>query len=150
VVLANDLYREFGKQTHRACRVRCQCGTEAIRTYGELRCGRSPSCGCKSRERDIEAVWRDLLAKLSRRGWEFHLTLPQLKAVVQLPCAYCGREPSNVYRLRYKVGGVYQRGVDSSMEIRWSGLDRVDSAKGYMPGNVVPCCGECNGMKSNH
>lgn len=94
-------------------------------------------------------MWRELFAKLKRRGWDFHLTLPQLKAVTQLPCSYCGKEPSNIYRLKYKVDGKYQRGVDPSMEIRWSGLDRVDSAKGYVHGNVVPCCGECNGMKSD-
>lgn len=52
--------------------------------------------------------------------------------------------------MKYKVDGKYQRGVDPSMEIRWSGLDRVDSALGYVYGNVVPCCGGCNGMKSNH
>jgi hypothetical protein len=147
-VLENDLYKSFGNQTHRACRVRCECRAEAVRTYGELRCGRSPSCGCKSKERNIETVWRQMHNALKRRGWDFHLTLPELKFVTQLPCAYCGKEPSNVFRVKYKVDGVYQRGVDPSMEIRWSGLDRVDSSKGYVYGNVVPCCGECNGMKS--
>jgi hypothetical protein len=149
-VIENDWYKAFKSQVMRACLVRCSCSaqTEAYLTYGELRCGRSPSCGCKSKQRDIETVWRDLLEKLRRRGWEFHLTLPQLKYVTQLNCAYCGKEPSNVYRLRYKVDGVHQRGVDPSMEVRWSGLDRIDSSKGYEYGNVVPCCGECNAMKS--
>ena len=27
------------------------------------------------------------------------------------------------------------------------GLDRVDSSKGYVQGNVVPCCGPCNTKK---
>jgi hypothetical protein len=149
-VLENDLYKVFETQTQRACLVRCSCGTTdpVVRTYGELRCGRSPSCGCISKERSIESVWNDLLEKIKRRGWDFHLTLPQLKAVVKLPCVYCGKDPSNVYRLRYKVDGAYQRGVDPSMELRWSGLDRVDSSQGYIHGNVVPCCGECNAMKS--
>ena len=150
-VLENDLYKSFGNQSTRACRVRCQCGTEAIRTYGELRCGRSPSCGCISRERHLDSVWRQLRNSLSRRDWEFHLTLSQLKVCVRprLPCAYCGKEPSNIFRMKYKdVDGVYRRGVDPSMEIRWSGLDRVDSSLGYIHGNVVPCCGECNAMKS--
>lgn len=150
-VLENDRYRSFGTQTHRACLVRCTCPekTEAIRTYGELRCGRSPSCGCISRERDIETVWSDLLKKHDRRGWDCHLTLPQIKAVMKVPCSYCGKEPSNIHRLRYKVDGKYRRGVDPSMEVRWSGLDRVDSTKGYIPGNVVPCCRECNRMKTD-
>ena len=150
IVVENDWYKSFNGQVHRACFVRCECAaqTEAYRTYGELRCGRSPSCGCISRERSIETVWKDLLAKVSRRGWECHLTLPQLKEISQLPCAYCGGEPSNTHRLKYKVDGKYQRGVAPEMEIRYTGLDRLDSTKGYIPGNVVPCCFECNGMKS--
>jgi hypothetical protein len=150
-VIENDLYRGFKSQVQRACRVRCSCpaANEAVCTYGDLRSGKSPSCGCKSRERNIETVWKELLDKLSRRGWDFHLTLPQLKSVTQLPCAYCGREPSNMYRVRYKIDGTYQRGAVPNMEIRYSGLDRVDSSKGYILGNVVPCCGECNGMKSD-
>ena len=148
-IIENGLYIIFDSQTQRACRVRCDCGTVAIVTCSDLRSGKSPSCGCKSRDRDIETVWNDLLAKHSRRGWDCHLTLPQLKLITQLPCSYCGKEPSNVHRLKYKVGGVYQRGVDISMEIRWSGLDRIDSKLGYLPGNVVPCCFECNRMKTH-
>jgi len=149
-VLENDRYKSYGNQTHRACLVRCICGTTppVLRTYGELRCGRSPSCGCLSKERSLETVWKDLHAKIARRGWDFHLTLGELKRVSQLPCAYCGKGPSNVHRLKYKVDGAYRRGVDPSMEIRYSGMDRVDSTKGYIHGNVVPCCGECNAMKS--
>ena len=30
------------------------------------------------------------------------------------------------------------------MDIRYSGLDRLDSSKGYIHGNVVPCCRNCN------
>lgn len=29
------------------------------------------------------------------------------------------------------------------------GLDRIDSAKGYVQGNVVPCCTSCNRIKGN-
>lgn len=148
VVLENDLYKSFTSQTMRACRVRCRCGTEAIRTYGELRCGRSPSCGCKSKKRSVDTVWNDLYSKIKSRGWDFHLTLPQLKLISQMSCAYCGKEPSNTHRVKYKVDGVYQRILDSSLVVRYSGMDRIDSMKGYIHGNVVPCCGECNGMKS--
>ena len=27
------------------------------------------------------------------------------------------------------------------------GLDRIDNSKGYVIGNVVPCCGNCNRIK---
>jgi hypothetical protein len=65
-----------------------------------------------------------------------------------MPCAYCGKKPSNIYRLSYVVGGKRQRYTAPEMEIHYSGIDRVDSTKGYIHGNVVPCCGECNAMKS--
>ena len=29
-----------------------------------------------------------------------------------------------------------------------TGLDRVDSNKGYTDDNVVPCCGSCNQLKN--
>lgn len=147
-VLENDLYKSFRTQTMRACLVRCKCGSERIKTYGELRDKRSPSCGCKSRQRSIDTVWRDLYAKIKQRGWDFHLTLPQLKFVSQLPCEYCGKEPSNIHRVKYKIDGVYKRVPLPKLEIRYSGMDRVDSTEGYTFGNVVPCCFDCNGMKS--
>lgn len=30
-----------------------------------------------------------------------------------------------------------------------NGIDRIDSSKGYFKGNCVPCCYQCNSMKSN-
>ena len=147
-ILENDLYKSFKSQTMRACRVRCRCGTVRVLTYGELRCGRSPSCGCKSKQRSIETIWNDLFEKHKRRGREFHLTLPQFKVIVQKNCAYCGKEPSNTHRVKYKVDGAYKRIPDASMELRYSGLDRVDTSRDYVAGNVVPCCFGCNKMKS--
>jgi hypothetical protein len=96
-------------------------------------------------ERGIEQVWVDLYRRHTDRERGFHLTLAELKIVTQLPCVYCGKEPSNIYQLRYRAGGKYH--VDPSKEIRCSGLDRVDSDKDYVHSNVVPCCWDCNRMK---
>lgn len=30
------------------------------------------------------------------------------------------------------------------------GLDRIDNSRGYEPGNVVPCCGRCNRIRSDN
>jgi hypothetical protein len=76
-----------------------------------------------------------------------HLTLPQVKFVSQMPCAYCGKEPSNLFRRKYKADDG-KHGYGPEMEIRYSGIDRVDATKGYIHGNVVPCCWECNKIKS--
>ena len=29
------------------------------------------------------------------------------------------------------------------------GIDRLDSSKGYIVGNITPCCGTCNSMKND-
>jgi hypothetical protein len=84
---------------------------------------------------------------MGHRGKDFHLTLPQLKFVSKMPCTYCGKEPSNVFYVRYRTDGKAAR--VPGLDIRYSGLDRVDSSKGYIHGNVVPCCGECNLLKND-
>jgi hypothetical protein len=43
------------------------------------------------------------------------------------PCHYC-------------KGSISKNGI---------GLDRIDNSKGYEMDNVVPCCGECNRIRSN-
>lgn len=131
----------------RACRVRCTCGNEKTLRASNLRSGKSTSCGCKVRERSIDAVWVSILASLRCRGFDCHITLPQLKVLAKFPCVYCGKEPSNIHRLRYSVDGKQQ--TDPTLEIRWSGLDRIDSSRGYICGNIVPCCNRCNCMKNN-
>lgn len=148
VVLENDLRKTYRSQRVRACRVLCGgCGTKKIMTYGEFRLNKS--CGCRRiAERSVETIWRDLLRNIVARGWESDLTLDQLKIISLLNCAYCGKEPSNIHRVKYRVDGVYKRRPDSSMEICYSGIDRVDSTKGYLSGNMVPCCFACNGVKS--
>lgn len=149
-VIENDVRERvnIARRSRRACRVRCECGNEGVVSYANLRKGVSASCGHKAKERDIESAWNKLLSGIKNRGWDFHLTLPQLKAIVKLPCAYCGREPSNLFRMNYKVDGIRKRDAYPEMDIRWSGLDRVDSSKGYVFANVVPCCAQCNAMKS--
>lgn len=36
---------------------------------------------------------------------------------------------------------------DGSLSLSGVGLDRLDNLKGYVIGNVVPCCGGCNRMR---
>lgn len=61
-----------------------------------------------------------------RRKIEWTLGREQYIALVSLPCAYCFL-PSDV-----------EAGV---------GLDRLDNDRGYVDGNVVPCCSICNAVR---
>jgi hypothetical protein len=65
-----------------------------------------------------------------KRQLVFDLTLEEFTSLSDADCVYCGDLPS--------IGceGVVRNGVD-----------RVDSGKGYVQGNVVSCCKTCNIMK---
>lgn len=63
-----------------------------------------------------------------RRGIVWELTWEQFASFLGQPCHYCGCEISG--------GG--------------AGLDRKDSASGYTTENVLPCCRECNRVKSHN
>lgn len=58
------------------------------------------------------------------------LTNQQFHDIVSMPCAYCGKEPTETHH---------------------NGLDRIDSDnRVYSADNVVSCCGDCNIMKYKH
>jgi len=60
------------------------------------------------------------------RGIDWHLTDDEAKAMLVLPCVYCGH---------------------LDLETRVNGIDRLDSSKGYKTENCRPCCKNCNYMK---
>ena len=60
-----------------------------------------------------------------RQGREFTIDREQFNALVMGNCVYSGHPPNPV-----------------------NGIDRVNNALGYVPGNVVTCCHICNVAKS--
>lgn len=67
-----------------------------------------------------------------RRGISFCLTPEQFEDIIRRPCFYCGGFSS-----------------DRFSKSRGNGIDRVDSSKGYVLDNCVPCCSTCNFIKNN-
>lgn len=63
----------------------------------------------------------------SKAGHKFTITFDYWHSLVQKPCHYCGEK-------------LNKQGL---------GLDRVTNSKGYVNGNVVPCCKNCNIMKNS-
>lgn len=74
--------------------------------------------------------------KSKERG--FDLTFEQFKILVKSKCHYCGAN-----------GYVSKGHRDWSADVLVNGLDRLDSSKGYLYHNVVPCCRVCNSAKSD-
>jgi hypothetical protein len=62
-----------------------------------------------------------------RRGLEWNITLELYLKLCELPCFYCERVTEN----------------------SGYGLDRLDNSKGYFIENDVPCCRDCNVIKSD-
>lgn len=70
-----------------------------------------------------------------RSGKEFTLTLEQSSEMYKSNCYYCGKEPSN--KVKLNTGNIYL----------YSGIDRIDSKRGYSPDNTRSCCVNCNKAK---
>jgi|SRR5215469_7582028 len=148
-----DLIPEKIGKRHAQIKVRCDCGTVKIIRRGNFRQGRTTSCGCWRKEvilkrgrtrvlpygraaanRTFEVYQKDA----QRRGYGFSLDFDEFMRLTQLPCAYCGGLPSNC-----KSNG------ECNGSFIYNGIDRIDSAQGYIAGNMNPCCRICNRAKSD-
>jgi hypothetical protein len=109
-----------------------------------LRTGNTKSCGCLSLERKAatrlpndRAVINQIILQYKRhaksRGIDFLLGHKEVEQLVRAPCDYCGDPAGNLKKTK-----------DLRQGFAHNGIDRVDSGKSYIGGNVVPCCGICN------
>lgn len=72
------------------------------------------------------AAFATYRAHAAKRNLEFQLTREEFDALCSRECTYCRRPTTATNR---------------------NGVDRRDSSRGYVAGNCVPCCAECNQMK---
>ena len=73
--------------------------------------------------RHVGRQMRSYTSKAMVKGREFALSTDDTYKLLTSSCTYCG-------------GPGY-------------GIDRIDSTKGYIEGNVTPCCSRCNVMKND-
>jgi hypothetical protein len=143
---------------------RCDCGSIVKMATSSFRAG-TKSCGCigfgRKRyttrrggvgslqggsltfERQVRANAESLFSKYRRaaikRGYEWRLTYVEFLRIVVQDCHYCGEPPAQEH--------VVRAGRTDGQPFIYNGIDRVDNARGYETGNVVPCCGVCNTAK---
>lgn len=78
------------------------------------------------RKTSLKGRFMDCKRGAIKRNKEFNITLEQFDIETQNPCGYCGTTD------------------------RKRGLDRIDNNIGYLPGNVISCCWQCNWMKNDY
>lgn len=130
----------------------CDCGKTKNVPTNELRANRVGSCGCLLTvpEPAFSGLFSAYKGQAKSRGITWELTEEQFKYLVQSPCHYTGRPPSNVYtsassRGRNKRGLPF---VEKDTYI-YNGIDRLDSNKGYTVENCVPSCKDANLAKQS-
>lgn len=91
------------------------------------------------RKRPYESHYNSFLVAAKRRGKECTLTYRQFANVSAIGmCFYCESLIPKTEFLRH-----------GEPVLNKFGIDRIDNAKGYERQNIVPCCFECNTIKSN-
>ena len=91
-------------------------------------------------EANFRALYRTYKRSALRRNHQFELSPERFRELTQSHCYVCGKPPTREYRhelhkKRFKTPYIC------------NGVDRFDNRDGYIEGNVVPCCGNCNMAK---
>lgn len=143
-------FHHRGKHYRKYYLFRCDCGKEKIILGAGVTSGNTKSCGClykKAHERRIlpnhGCGKNNLILQYKRhakdRGLIYKLSKDMFLKLIEQPCYYCGRTPSNIKKTKNdKEGFLY------------SGIDRKDSSIGYISSNVVSCCDKCNKSKREY
>jgi hypothetical protein len=127
----------------------CDCGNETVALARDLIDGTKKSCGClaftglraggsnrlPAGESAFNCYFYGYKKSARQRSYEWDLTKEQFKEITSSNCHYCGIPPSNTVhgRAGYTNGGY-----------KCNGVDRINNEKGYVTGNVRPCCKQCN------
>lgn len=128
----------------------CDCGKETISKSANLRNGYKKSCGClndeykakfaaKHKPEVIDYYGRAFCSykqQARNRGLTFQIPRDEFSRIVSMRCVYCNAKPSN-----------YSAVKDGRTFI--NGIDRIDNSVGYVEGNIVPCCSQCNWAKKD-
>lgn len=127
---------------------KCICGNTKLVKVRNLQRKVSTHCGCKTTQKSYkrkaygESSKNRLIASYrsnaKHKKLDFELSNQDLEQLFQGDCYYCGTKPSQIIKNANLYG-----------EYVYNGIDRLDSSKGYVKGNVVSCCSTCNYLKSN-
>ena len=126
-------------RSHWNCK--CECGGFTQVASNNLRLSKQNRCGrctiLPLGEALARIIFRDYKYRAKYDDIEFSLSPQDVKSIISRNCFYCGSKPVST---KTRNGRAYA----------YNGIDRVDSSKGYVLGNVRSCCGICNTMKLDY
>jgi hypothetical protein len=118
----------------------CDCGNTKTVSGNSLRDGFVKSCGCiptgpkplPDGEGSFNNLYTSYQHGAKTRGIYWEIDKDLFRIIVGQKCFYCGIEP-------------LQKNISSRGDVFvYNGIDRYDNSIGYIDGNVVACCGQCN------
>ena len=160
VVSSIQGYDKCGKKNGKRWICICDCGNERLVRTPYLIHNILVSCGCKNftnithgnrKYEEDESAFRAKIstykASAKNRKIEWNLSYDEAIKIIKSNCHYCGRIPNNSYDL-YN-GRKRFLAKEKFYEIKYNGIDRINSKLGYIIDNVVPCCTICNFGKND-
>jgi len=136
-----------GKNRRYMAQCICDCGQVKLTAVRNLQRGSTTHCGC---DRDYSnlglpegvsltnSLVQSYKSNAKAKSLEFTLTDEECKSLFKGSCYFCGQPPSDIYT---------RKGAKGSLT--FTGIDRIDSSKGYVRDNVDSCCTACNYLKGN-
>ena len=149
--------------TGKCWRCRCECGRERDVLSVRLRQGKSLSCGCLNIERSAAAKWKGVgdlshthwttvIAGARQRGFTVDLTIHEAWELFKEQRGLCALTGITLTMFSYTDapttparGGTTGRRTNGT-----ASLDRIDSSRGYVKGNVQWVHKVVNTMKLDH
>lgn len=117
------------------------CGSE-IRCQKSRLLTHSGRCvSCSHKGRPYEYMWNEMKRSYRLKDVEVTISYKELISLISIgECHYCNDTLIYNKHTRDDSGEHVSRAYQ---------LDRMDPSKGYISGNLVPCCWDCNRIKSN-
>lgn len=143
----------------------CDCGNTVSKSGNDIRSGHTKSCGCynsqvasgrliKNPGESAHNVHYGRYKKQARlRKLQFSLEFDYFVSLTSSECNYCGKPPRLFNPYVNALGISTGKLIKSSITRAWikvNGIDRIDPSKGYIEGNVNPCCSQCNYSKLDY
>lgn len=145
-----------GKGTYRKIIAKCDCGTIKEMGISTIYSKEVVSCGCNKRIKatrglsNLEVATNQSItsykAGARKRNLSWNLSVKESRELLTGPCTYCG-SPGEVWR---PYSGRELAIGRENMDIKITGIDRINSNIGYIFTNCTSCCKQCNWMKLNY